>query len=52
MKAPTSSIGSGKMIVEFFSAEIEFKVCRYLREKIKQEKTKKNVQGLQMSDRH
>ena len=26
LKAPTSSIGSGKMIVEFFSAEIEFNV--------------------------
>ena len=26
VKAPTSSIGRGKMIVEFFSAEIEFKV--------------------------
>ena len=30
LKAPTSSIGSGKMIVEFFSAEIEFNVWRYL----------------------
>ena len=30
VKAPTSSIGRGKMIVEFFSAEIEFNVCRYL----------------------
>merc|ERR1719352_62113 len=30
VKAPTSSMGRGKMMVEFFSAEIEFKVCRYL----------------------
>ena len=30
MKPPRSSIGSGKMIVLFFSAEIEWRVCRYL----------------------
>ena len=29
MKAFSSSIGKGKMIVEFFSAEISVSVCRY-----------------------
>jgi hypothetical protein len=29
-KWESSSIGNGKMIVEFFSALIEFRVCKYL----------------------
>jgi hypothetical protein len=29
-KWESSSIGNGKMIVEFFSALIEFSVCKYL----------------------
>ena len=29
-KAENISMGSGKMMVEFFSAEIEFRVCKVL----------------------
>jgi len=33
MKGPRISMGRGKMMVEFFSADILVRVCRYLKQK-------------------
>ena len=39
-KAENISMGSGKMMVEFFSAEIEFRVCKVLSVLVVQLQTK------------